>query len=258
MLYAALASQHILDTEEEDDEDDTMPYDEYSKPDPVTVKQKSIKRVEAVQQEPQTESENQKLLEDVLVNLSDEEPSPEQELTSESESDKGSEEKSSSPKLAKIWPPPPVVEQQERPPEIKTKRTEASVLRKWQVAAAKEEKTEAKPVEKPKVRGLSKKWPPEPTETEEPTVTQKWPPAPKPEEAIPQSKPPEREPTPPPPVEPEPEKPPPLVVSLRPVKRQEAPSKQPETQKTEISTIKLKKASDKQVSIPALIVALFT
>lgn len=255
LLYIALASQQSIDTEEEDEEDDAMPYDEYSKPD-VTVKPKPTKHTEVERPEQQAASENQKLLEDVLDDLSDEElppPALESKSTSESESDEDAEEMRPSPKVSKIWPPPPAVEQQERPAEIRTKREGASVLRKWQVAVAEEEKTEPKPVDKPKPRGLSKKWPPDPTENEEPEVSLKWPPAPKPVKKF-QVEPPETKPAAVPPAKTEPEeKLPALAIRLRPTQRQEAPSKQPETETVEIGKIQLKKAANKPVSVHCVV-----
>ena len=236
-----------------------MPYDEYSKPD-IVVKQKPMKHMETEQLQQQRASENQKLLEDALDDLSDEEPPPpvsEQKSTSsESESDEDAKGKNLSPRVSKIWPPPPAAEQQERPVEIKTTRAGASVLSKWQVAVA-EEKTETKPAERPKARGLSKKWPPDPTEKEETEVSLKWPPAPKPAEES-HVEPPEPKPTPPPPTEPEPEeKLPALAVRLRPIQQQEAPSKQLETQTMEIGKIHLKKAANKQVSVHCALSASF-
>lgn len=251
--YFLTVQQQVVDMEKEEEEEEGAdnPYDEYSKPDPEVVKQESHTA--------QSDSENKKLLEDTLVDLSLEEPSvpvqqptkeketkPEPTAKGEEEEEEEEEESEFIPKVKSIWPPPPPEQKEDK---LIVRPTGTSVLRKWPPANAKQGQPpkETKPVTtaaataKPLSSKFSKKWPPEPT-TEEVSIAEKIKTT-KPKHPPAEEKPREQKLRPPsPPAETK------RIVSLRPVKAESSLQKGESQKTTELSAIKLKKTDGKKVS----------
>ena len=250
--YFLTVQQQVVDMEKEEEEEEGAdnPYDEYSKPDPEVVKQESHTA--------QSDSENKKLLEDTLVDLSLEEPSvpvqqptkeketkPEPTAKGEEEEEEEEEESEFIPKVKSIWPPPP----EQKEDKLIVRPTGTSVLRKWPPANAKQGQPpkETKPVTtaaataKPLSSKFSKKWPPEST-TEEVSIAEKIKTT-KPKHPPAEEKPREQKLRPPsPPAETK------RIVSLRPVKAESSLQKGESQKTTELSAIKLKKTDGKKVS----------
>ena len=242
-----------MEKEDEEEEGEDNPYDEYSKPDPEVVEQASPKNGTA-----KSDSENKKLLEDALVDLSSEEPSvpaqqpakkeetkPKPAAKEEEEEEEEEEESEFVPKVKTMWPPPPPEHKEDKPI---VRPTGSSVLRKWPPANAKQEQppketksvTTAAATAKPPTSKFSKKWPPEPT-AEEVSIVEKIKTT-KPKHLPADEKPREQKVRPPsPPVETK------RVVSLRPVKAESSLQKQEGQKTTELSAIKLKRTDGKKV-----------
>lgn len=140
----------MLDIDDDDDDDDDNPYDEYAKPDQEVVKQKALKRQKMKQEE--RESENRKLLEDALGDLSDED-SPTSMHDHKTSSSEGEEE--SATKASKIWPP------SQEPMESPFTQKQVSegggkdVLKRWPPASSKP--SEVASTKKPRMK-LATEW----------------------------------------------------------------------------------------------------
>ena len=125
--------------QEVEEEEDGNPYDLYSEPDSNPSKQHEHGEPQIKQK---VDSENTKLLEDALDDLSDEETRPqvtetklsseESEETPVSATSVGSDKISPKP-IGKVWPPP-AGDIRDRDPDSspRVKPSQASVLKKWQ------------------------------------------------------------------------------------------------------------------------------
>ena len=227
----------MLDT---DDDVDDNPYDVYAEPDREVVKQKALKRQKMKEEE--RESENRKLLEDALIDLSDEEspPSlPDRKTSSSEDEDPGTA------KVTKMWPPPPEpAEKLHAEVHGKSGGANKDVLKRWPPATSPQQdtKVEATSSEKPRMR-LAAKWMPKVEADEDEEGEQGG----QPMEPTPSAPPPEPMAPAELPLAPSPDTKRALAVHLRSVKQE---GNAPNTQRTEteFSKVKLKKASDMAVS----------
>ena len=240
---------HQSNLQEVEEEEDGNPYDLYSDPDSNPSK----RHEQDEPKEKQTvDSENTKLLEDALDDLSDEETPPhatETKLSSEegektpvSATSVGSDKVS--PKLmGKVWPPP-AEDARDREPDSspRVKPSQASVLKKWQPQEWKKESKQPPPT-KIDIGG----WLKNVTEKDKPgetEVAEQDPVSTKMSSSIPARDSLSHEKHEPAVFEDVPTK---AFVSLKPVKKEQTSSSKSSSKENELAKIKLKSSGGKQV-----------